>query len=199
MGKKVSEQPKARKVSEQPKDRKFGGTLYPDSTSYDFNEVIAIIEDYFDEYAFIMHDKDILEDGSPKKEHVHWVAKKKNGTMVSTVAKKLGLKDNEVEMLRLWKNSVQYLIHYNDEDKAQYNIEDIKGNLKEINKYFEEVNEGEVVTEFVDLKLSGWTYYELLKKATNEGHYAEFRRNVGIIDIIWREIKEINENARNKQ
>lgn len=53
----------------------------------------------------------------------------KNSRWSSAICKELGIKENYIEEVKKFNNAIQYLIHYNDPDKYQYNIEDVKGNL----------------------------------------------------------------------
>lgn len=48
-----------------------------DSEIYDCAEAVANLGDFFDEFAWIEHDKDIENDGSLKKSHIHWVGRKR--------------------------------------------------------------------------------------------------------------------------
>lgn len=51
------------------KDRKYQGVLYPDSESYCCDDVLNILKSTFPEFAYILHDKDVDENGELKKPH----------------------------------------------------------------------------------------------------------------------------------
>lgn len=55
----------AGKKKEKSQDRKFWGILWCDSADYNYKEVLKVIEEYFEEWAYILHDKD-TENGQPK-------------------------------------------------------------------------------------------------------------------------------------
>ena len=92
-------------------------------------EALKKIEASYD-YACILHDKDVDEDGVIKKAHYHVVLRFPNQTWSSALAKELGIADNYLEKPRSFDNALMYLIHYNDSDKYQYSIDDVKGTLK---------------------------------------------------------------------
>ena len=60
----------------EKQSRSFLGVLYPDSTSYVFDDVLVRLKDTFPELAYITHDRDVDDNGELKKPHVHWCGKK---------------------------------------------------------------------------------------------------------------------------
>ena len=109
--------------------RCFGGVLYPDSTSYDFDSRLLLLESFFDDFAYICHDKDLDSKGNLKKSHVHWVGRFKNPRTLSGISGFLGIPEHEIEVLRSWRLSCQYLIHLNDKDKFQYDSSLVHSNF----------------------------------------------------------------------
>ena len=110
------------------RSRLFTLVLYPDSTSYDFEEVMRNIKSY-KKWAYAMHDKDIKEDSQEiKKIHYHIVIKTDNATTISALSKKLGITDNYIEKVRNERSMIRYLIHLDDSDKYHYNKDIIKSN-----------------------------------------------------------------------
>lgn len=83
------------------------------------------------DYGFILHDKDVNDNGELKQPHFHiWVRYKKN-TCLTTVASHFGLERQYVERCRRENNCVGYLVHINAENKFQYDISEIVSNLSE--------------------------------------------------------------------
>ena len=66
--------------------RNFLGVLYPDSESYDCQKVLSRIEDTFVDFAYIVHDMDVNENGEIKKTHIHWCGKKSSPAPLSTIS-----------------------------------------------------------------------------------------------------------------
>lgn len=174
--------------------RAFTGVLYRDSESYNCDEVLASLGDYFVEFATIVHDKDVNENGELKKEHIHWVGRKKNGSKIETVAKVAGLKVNEIEIVRNFKKMVRYLVHLDTPTKAQYSAEDIDCNF-EIETFLDGRNEGQNVLNFVEKRLAGATYMQLLKDSIADGTYSDLRRNYGFIKLVVEEEQEVRTYA----
>lgn len=174
--------------------RAFTGVLYRDSESYACDEVLATLGEYFAEFAWIVHDKDLNENGDLKKEHIHWVGRKKNGSRVETVAKVAGLKVNEIEIVRNFKKMVRYLVHLDTPTKAQYSVDEIDCNF-DIEPFLDGRNEGQNVLNFVEKRLAGASYMQLLKDSIADGTYSDLRRNYGFIKLVVEEEQEVRTHA----
>lgn len=114
---------------EQKKYNAYCMILYKDSTSYNYNDIISFIEKNYDRYAYIEHDAE-EED---KKNHTHVVMYFPNKRYANSIAKN-DFKSNVIDLKLKHCNLVpmlRYLIHFDDEDKKQYSIENVKGTLKE--------------------------------------------------------------------
>lgn len=91
-------------------------------------------EDYLEYYAFILHDRDVDEDGIIKYRHYHLVLKCNSryakDTIITDVAKNLGCNRSCIKCKAYNDvySAVQYLIHANDKDKFQYNKGEIISN-----------------------------------------------------------------------
>lgn len=88
------------------------------------------------QYAYILHDKDVLEDGSPKTPHVHVVcnmnnSKQRIATILNDLTKALEISAFlvTIDKYSSFNASLQYLIHKNNEEKHQYDINDIVTNI----------------------------------------------------------------------
>lgn len=88
------------------------------------------------QYAFILHDKDILEDGSMKTPHIHVVCnmnttKQRIATILNDLTKSLDISPLlvTIDKYSSFNASIQYLIHKNNEEKYQYDVKDIKTNI----------------------------------------------------------------------
>ena len=154
--------------------------LYPEDETH-MNALKKIEKSY--DYAYILHDKDRDENGNIKKSHYHVVIRFTNQKWNTSVAKELNIAENYLEEPRNFDNALMYLIHFNDVDKYQYNIDDVKGPLKK--RLREKINsvdktEGEKVFELIDyiekqeniIKVT-----EFAKYCAVNGYWAEFRRS----------------------
>lgn len=50
-------------MADAKKIRNFSGVLYPDSESYNCDEVISRIKSKFKQWAFCLHDMDVNDEG----------------------------------------------------------------------------------------------------------------------------------------
>lgn len=122
--------------------RLFELMFYPDSSSYDFDEVLRNLKSY-KKWAYIYHDNDIYTEedykkykkknnkepiwkiGDIKKKHIHFILNLDNACSKSALSKKIGLPLNFIENIRNERSCVRYLIHLNEDDKFQYDFKNI--------------------------------------------------------------------------
>lgn len=156
----------------------FAMVLYKDSTSYDYDKVINYIEKNYKYYAYIEHD----EDTDNKKPHTHVLMHFDNKRYNTGVAKELNVPSNYIVNANLIPY-LRYLIHFDDEDKKQYSVDEVKGSLqlrlKEIlstNKKTETEQVATIMSFIIDY--NGWLYItELSQFVLSSGTYSAFRRN----------------------
>lgn len=156
--------------------------LYP---SEDPTHKLALdyIKENYSKYAFIKHDKDLLDDGTLKKEHYHIVITFSNYRWRNAIATELGITINYLEKIRNLENALKYLIHYNNSNKYQYDIEDVQGTLKQ--KLINIINtqdktESEKVLELLDYIETQKTYLKLssfIKFVCDNNMYDIYRRS----------------------
>lgn len=168
--------------------------LYPDDVTH--VEAMDKISQSYD-YAACLHDRDYWTEedekkdpthkaGELKKPHYHFVLRTPNATWNTALCKELGIEENYCRQAKKFENALQYLIHYNDTDKATYGIDEVFGSMKaklteSINKV--EKSEGEKVVELIEFiqnydgKLS---ITEFASYCAKNGYWAEFRRSGAI-------------------
>lgn len=169
--------------------------LYPDNEQH-ANALEKIPQSY--DYAMILHDKDIDQDGKPKKPHYHVVLRFNQAVWSSAICKALEIEHTFIEDCKRFENALQYLIHYNDTEKAQYSVDEVKGNLKtklveSINKV--EKSEGEKVVEliqFIKAFEGRLSITEFAEYCALNGYWAEFRRSGAIFCKVIDEHNERN-------
>lgn len=167
------------------KFRSFAGTLYPDSESYDCETLLSTIRSKFTDWAYILHDKDVDENGELKKPHIHWVGRA-TPRCLSVVSNFLGLPENDIEVVKNFDNMVMYLIHLNDIDKFQYSPDDVETNLPNIGQILRRLSEGQVVKDLASAKLIK-SWYDLIQYSVDTDSYDVLRRNWGLIKLVWEE------------
>ena len=166
------------------KHRVFFIELYPDTSTYDCQEALKVIQS-FDEFAYILHDKDInSETGELKKPHYHCVVRVKPCTLDCLLNKFDNLPSNFVQYNHDFKFCIRYLIHLDDSSKYQYSSSEIVTNVTDINSYLRTNSEWEIVNELVHKRVYGGTWYQVFKYSGENNCYDVFRRNIGIIQLI---------------
>lgn len=169
------------------KFRSFAGTLYPDSESYDCEQLLSVIRSKFIDWAYILHDKDTDDNGVLKKPHFHWVGRA-TPRCLSVVAGFLGLPENNIEVVKNFDNMVCYLIHLNDIDKYQYSPDDVESNISNIGQLLRRRSEGQIVKDLASAKMQK-SWYDLVQYAVDIDSYDILRRNLGVIRLIWEEVQ----------
>lgn len=174
-------------------NRNFFILLYPDNEEH--VKVLDNIVTLYDSYAYILHDKDTYKDTDDiKKSHWHVVLKFKNQRYRTAVARELNLEERFIKGCSLDK-SLEYLIHFNDEDKYQYSIDEVKGSLlpylkKRINSSGKEESERVLdLMEYIDSTTTAIRVSDFAKYCAINGYWDIYRRSA----LIFKDyIKEHN-------
>lgn len=102
--------------------RNFMFLLYPDSTSYNFEDVLLDLKGSFKNYAYIKHKPEDDE----LKEHYHFILALDNARTIKSIAKRVGIPINHIKVVKTLRGSCRYLTHIDQEEKIQYDISDVK-------------------------------------------------------------------------
>jgi hypothetical protein len=168
---------------EKFRDRKFALLLYPEDNSH--VDALEVIKQSYD-YAYILHDKDLDENGKTKKPHWHvLVTTGKNQKWSSALSEDLKITENYIQKVKNLDRALEYLIHLNDEDKHQYSIDDVCGTLKlrlAANMNASDKTEGEKVLELIQVieESNRVTVTDIAKHSAKSGCWDVFRRSGGI-------------------
>lgn len=167
----------------------FVAMLYPDSESYDCNEVLENLPKAFSEYAYILHDRDLNDDGTIKKPHYHVYGKRSQST-ISSVAKALGIAPNYIQFCKSRRGDLRYLIHVDDPDKAQYLPEEVISNF-DVLRVIDDLCEVKRVSMLLDYVSDGQEHntLETCLFAIHSGCWSEYRRSYQIFKDILKEKK----------
>lgn len=106
-------------------NRYFTAVLYKDDSN--FNDYFNRISYLYTEITYIIHDRDLTEFGELKKSHMHIIFKVgDNARSVNSISEELGLPVQYIEGCNR-DNMLLYLLHYNQPNKTQYCLNDIRG------------------------------------------------------------------------
>ena len=185
--------------------RTIGIVLWPEDKTH----LLALdyIKHNFENYIYILHDKDFDENGVIKKEHYHVILRFPNQRNISTLAKKLNIGENNFYEIKSFTGQLRYLIHYDDDEKYQYEPSEVKGTLYMLGKFKQslkssqdELSEVSLIYEFIvnnDIR----DLHTLLDFVIENNLYSSFRRNyVMFKDLLFINGKErISFNDYNKK
>lgn len=172
-------------------NRNFTLLLYPEDEKH--LKALEYIEKHYD-YEYITHNKDIVQDtGELKKEHIHCVIRVgSNPRWVTAIAKEIGIEMQYIEGCNIEKQ-LRYLIHFDNPEKYQYNIEECKGNMK--NKLVEVINKDKMtetekiikIVELIEGEKERVSIKELIKWCCQSGCYDTLRRSQLLITKMLEE------------
>ena len=166
--------------------------LYPNEDESHKN-ALEYIEKNYDYYAYINHDMDIDKNGDLKKEHTHVVIKFKNYRWKNAIAEELRIPANYLEKCNNLDSSLKYLIHFENQDKYQYDLSLVKGRLRErlnnlINHY--DMTESEKYVELMDFIHRYPTYltlHDFMKYVCSTPLFSVYRRNATSFHMLIKE------------
>lgn len=127
------------------KSKYFCCMLYPDSATYDVDTIIkALAEEHLTFAVSPIHDRDVEDDGSPKKAHYHILLAYSSATTLNNIRgwfKACGMPESDLHSVRICASGVgyyRYLTHKDNPEKAQYDDNDIRvfNDFNEIFKKF---------------------------------------------------------------
>lgn len=116
--------------------RHFIMILYPEWSN--FSDILHDIKGSFKKYAYIKH----FPESDEKKEHYHLILSLDNPRSVESLSNRLDIPKNLIQNCKSLRGSCRYLIHRDDEDKRQYNFDDVvvsKSFLSTFGKSFDDL------------------------------------------------------------
>lgn len=132
------------------KSRAFAFLVYPDSWPNWRADLESI---HMPIVVSPLHDKDLMDDGTPKKPHYHAVLSWGNTVALTAPLRLLAPFGVEhVEPLGSYSSYCRYLLHLDNPEKAQYDVSDIvclNGGSPDFDKQMSAVEKRELRTEIV--------------------------------------------------
>lgn len=170
--------------------------LYPESDTYDWENIISNIEKISDDYVYILHDQDIDDEtGSLKKEHIHVVMSFTNYKWNTALSQEIELPINYLQPVNSLDNILLYLLHFGKKEKHQYSIDLLCGGASLIMKLKRKINtfnkdESQCVSDIINyiIENKNISFTNLVKWVASNGYWADFRRASSIF------IKLLEEN-----
>lgn len=99
----------------------------------DFNKFTKVLKERkcILKWAYCIHDKDVNEDGSLKKKHVHVYMRFKDSNTFSFISSWFGVPENCINKIQAprFEGALPYLIHANAPEKYQYDVSEVHANF----------------------------------------------------------------------
>lgn len=159
--------------------------LYKDNLQH-LNLLTTLTNKY--DYAYILHDKDLDDNGELKKEHFHLLLFFKNARYFSSILKSIEIDNPQLIQKKKDKRlSIRYLIHADSPNKYQYSLDELHTNI-DLSLYFNnnvsrETLEVQILYNYIldnNCSLQSLLYY-----AINNNLWSTFRRNYSILKDLW--------------
>lgn len=197
----MSAKRKKQKNRETDRDRIFHIVLYPENPAH----MLAIMQlrQYHYKSVGILHNADIYTEdekdnetgelkhrkGDLKKEHYHFRIQFNNPRYISGVAEELGIESNLIRFPEDWqnlKNYTEYILHWKESGKHQYDINDLVGSLAgEAKQKLIDMPATMQAGEIVDFIFSSDKYITLIEVtafAREQGYHGCLLRNHSYFD-----------------
>lgn len=162
-------------------------TLWNESDTYNYNDELENILYKFPNYAMIIHDKD-----KNIKIHTH-ICIYTEKTTLNYIFKQLpNIPKEHIEYCDKLKDTLLYLIHYNNEDKYHYNLYEVEGPLKQkLMQYIDtdrEFNDMQLILTYIEQEHIT-NVKSLLPFIYQNCKWSSFRRNFVIINQVLTETR----------
>lgn len=133
-------------------------------------------------FAYKIHDK---EDNKP---HIHLLVFFENKRYISGILKEIDIELNLINPVHNKKGAIRYLVHKDNPEKYQYNIEDIVSNI-DLSSYFNntsiELVDIRVIFDYISSQRRFIFYKDITEYCIKNALWSTYRRSYSIIkDII---------------
>lgn len=158
----------AKRIEDNPRSRQFLIELYPDNAEH-MKVFLKLNKGY--NFVGIKHNRDVYEKerkneageivnaiGELKKEHMHIIIEFANQRYLNGISKEIGLEKRFIQKVDSFKKVSRYLIHLDNEEKAQYLLDELFGSPDMITKAKKQCTEEQTPTSVC---------YELLNALDN--------------------------------
>ena len=123
-------------------------------------------------YAFILHDKDVDENGELKKPHIHlmlYFGGPFNTDNLLSWFSHIEVKGNHIEKIKSnWVSALEYLTHKNDTDKFQYDDNDVIANIDVVREIENKKRKSNVINLINDFSNNEISFTNLWANLTKE-------------------------------
>ena len=182
------------KIKGNERSRCFACILYEDSTQYDLKNVLEYIRVHIEKYAYIKHKPEEEE----TKPHYHVLLYFPNKRWKSSLSTELGVPINYFQKAQLVPY-LKYLIHFDNEEKEQYKVDDVHGTLKDklndVLNFNSEQNQFSEIMVYFETSNKPITWTNLTYYCLSHNLYGCYRRNVNSLKLL---LQEHNEEMRKR-
>ena len=81
-----------------------------------------------EKWVYIVHDRDVKEDGSPVASHTHMYLNFRNPVSLSTICNKMQVTENSLQFIKSWVGCLSYLTHEGQDGKYRYDPQQVVSN-----------------------------------------------------------------------
>lgn len=142
------------------------------------NRVLEKKNSAIKDWAFIIHDSDVKEDGTKKANHLHLALRLKDTYDTKYIAQWFGVKENYVGKVNgRWKDVLKYLTHANAPEKYQYPRDLVQSNFNwqdVVDKSDANTRKIEIIEGIVSGQIREYNYYEHISAV----EYVKYKKEI---------------------
>ena len=166
-----------------------GLVAYPESLKISIEEIYLklVTSCTITKMVYILHDKDVEENGELKKPHYHVYLEFTKQMNPITIANMFNISDKLIIRVSNWCAFVSYFVHAFDSDKYQYNISDAFTHNVDIQQCIDSCNvtncftDTDVVSNMINKIIDGESLRSVMFWALNYGYISDFKKYYNIL------------------
>lgn len=140
------------------------------------------------DYAFILHDCDLKDNGDVKKGHYHFQVYYCDKKSLSAWSKIFNCNVNDIEKIKDKKSAIRYLIHCDNNEKFHYDYSEIVSNI-DLSNYFREKSDEnfdiKLITDYIKSHCEKILFCQLKDFVLENNLWGSYRRSYSIIrDLV---------------
>ena len=163
-----------------------------DNVPENFDKIIKVAKSSYKYYWYVFHDKDLDDNGTVKKRHLHLVCYDSSPASISKAIKNFEgcTLPNCVEACRNGRAMLRYLIHKDDPDKFQYDPKDVESN--NIGQFSEAIEDSDNVVslfkDYEDLRTAKISVGEFIEKYKQNLSGMNFYQQLSTFNLLHKTI-----------
>lgn len=163
-----------------------------DNNEDNFDKIIKVAQSSYKYYWYVFHDKDVDENGTLKKKHLHLVVYDNSPATIQKAIKNFegATLPNLVEACRNGRAMLRYLVHKDDSDKYQYDSSSVVTN--NLNQFLSAIEDSDSVCslfeDYENLRTAKISVGEFIQKYKQNLSSMNFYQQLSTFNLLHKTI-----------